>query len=109
MIPGKKTKFNETSKNYVKFLEFACLEIPVIAPAFDPYQSVIESNRTGFLAKDKEDFLFQIDTLIEDKDKFRGVLNFASAYATLDFNIASKDNIDLLAQIYFSDGKEQKK
>lgn len=108
IIPGKKTKFNETSKNYIKFLEFACLEIPVIAPAFEPYQSMIESNRTGFLAKDKEDFLFQIDTLIEDKEKFKGVLNFASAYATLDFNIASKDNIDLLSQIYFSENEQKK-
>lgn len=109
VIPGKKTKFNETSKNYIKYLEFACMEIPVIAPDFEPYRTVIEPNRTGFLAKDKDDFKFQIETLISDSDKFKGVINFANALATLDYNIAAKDNIDLLSQIYFPDEKTGKK
>lgn len=103
MIPAKKTKFNETSKNYIKYLEFACLNIPVIAPDHEPYTQVMENNLNGFLAKDKEDFLFQLETLITDPVKYSSVITPANALVSLDLNIAMKDNIDVLTRIYFPD------
>ena len=56
LIPAKDNKFNETSKNYVKYLELAYLNVPVIAPAIKPYLDLISTNQNGFLCSEKEDY-----------------------------------------------------
>lgn len=99
LIPANDNLFNNTSKNYVKYLEFAILNIPVIATDIKPYSDLIKTNENGFLANKKEDYLFQLETLITSKEKFDAVLDFAYTTA-FDYNIIADNNIEIIKQIY---------
>jgi glycosyltransferase involved in cell wall biosynthesis len=100
LIPANKNTFNNTSKNYVKFLELAYLNIPVLAPNIKPYSDLISTNKNGFLCDEKEDYLMQMEAMFEFRQKFDDVLG--SAYATvMDYDITIKSNIDILSNIYF--------
>ncbi len=100
IIPATKSKFNETSKNYVKYLEFAQMNIPVIAPNIAPYAALIHTNQNGFLCDDKEAYTFQLETMLSEPAKFENVLGVAYATAH-DFNITDPVNIQKLKNIYF--------
>lgn len=102
IIPGNKNKFNDTSKNYIKYLEFAYMNIPVIAPDIQPYSDIIKTNENGFLCPDKETYEFQLETILSEPAKFEGSLGLAYATA-IEYNIADKSNIEKLVNIYFPD------
>lgn len=100
LIPASKNSFNNTSKNYIKYLELAYLNIPVIAPLLRPYQDLVSTNENGFLCAEKEDYFMQVDSYFTDKAKFDSVLG--PAYATAaDYNIAIDGNVEILKNIYF--------
>jgi hypothetical protein len=100
IIPGTKSKFNDTSKNYVKYLEFAHMNIPVIAPLVSPYASLISTNKNGFLCEDKDSYSFQLETMLTEPAKAEGVLG--SAYATANDNVITDPaNLQRLIAIYF--------
>jgi hypothetical protein len=100
IIPATKSKFNDTSKNYVKYLEFAQMNIAVIAPNIAPYAALIHTNQNGFLCDDKEAYTFQLETMLSEPAKFENVLGVAYATAH-DFNITDPANIQKLKNIYF--------
>ena len=107
LIPANKSTFNNTSKNYVKYLELALLNVPVIAPLIKPYggnpaskDNLIVTNQNGFCCESKEDYLMQLECMFTAREKFDGVLGTAYATAT-DYNIALPGNIEILTSIYF--------
>jgi glycosyltransferase involved in cell wall biosynthesis len=102
IIPATKSKFTDTSKNYIKYLEFAHMNIPVIAPNILPYSDLITNNTNGFLCSAKEDYAFQLETLYTEPSKASGTLGIAYATAS-DMNIAEECNILKLKSIYFPD------
>jgi glycosyltransferase involved in cell wall biosynthesis len=102
IIPSTKSKFNDTSKNYVKYLEFAHMNIPVIAPEIAPYTDLVETNKNGFLCADKDAYKFQLETMYTEPAKYEATLGVAYATA-FDYNIAEASNIDKLKTIYFPD------
>jgi hypothetical protein len=107
LIPGSKNTFNQTSKNYVKYLELAYMNIPILAPNLKPYSDLIQTNKNGFLCDEKEDYLMQLESMFELRQKFDDVLG--SAYATvMDYDITIKGNIDILANIYYPKKNESK-
>jgi hypothetical protein len=103
VIPGNVNVFNNTSKNYVKYLEFAYMNIPVIAPNITPYIKLITTNVNGFLCPDKESYLMQLETMFTEPAKFESVLGLAYTTAAVDYNIADAGNIEKLKYIYFPD------
>jgi glycosyltransferase involved in cell wall biosynthesis len=102
LIPANKNQFNDTSKNYIKYLEFAYMNVPVIAPNILPYSDLIKTNENGFLCDDKETYAFQLETMLSEPVKFESSLGLAYATAT-EYNIADKANIEKLIRIYFPD------
>ncbi len=100
IIPARKNKFNDTSKNYVKYLEFAHMNIPVIAPFIEPYADLIKTNENGFLCEDKDSYMFQLESMFLEPGKFDGTLGIAYATAS-DYAITDKTNIEKLLAIYF--------
>lgn len=107
LIPANKTPFNNTSKNYVKFMELALLNVPVIVPAIRPFgncpedkENMIITNQNGFICEKKEDYFMQLDSFFHSKEKFDGVLGPAYAMAT-DYNIILPNNVKILQSIYF--------
>jgi hypothetical protein len=100
IIPANQSKFNDTSKNYIKYLEFAHMNIPVIAPFIAPYKELAQTNVNGFLCEDKDSYAFQLETLLTEPAKAEGVLG--PAYATAnDYVITDPANIQKLINIYF--------
>jgi hypothetical protein len=100
IIPSTKKEFNDTSKNNVKYLEFAQMNIPVLAPNVKPYSELISTNQNGFLCDDKDGYLFQLETMFSEPSKFEGVLGVAFATA-VDYNITDPANLEKLKRIYF--------
>jgi hypothetical protein len=100
IIPATKSAFNDTSKNYIKYLEFAQMNIPVIAPNILPYSALISTNQNGFLCDDKDAYTFQLETMLSEPAKFEGVLGVALATA-VDHNITDPSNLEKLKRIYF--------
>jgi glycosyltransferase involved in cell wall biosynthesis len=99
IIPAKNNKFNQTSKNIVKFYEFSALNIPIIAPNIDAYRDVIEQNGNGVLCDTKEEWKFELETFLKAREKYE---DFADrAYASLiDHDISDKSSIETLMGLY---------
>ena len=104
LIPATTSKFNDTTKNYIKYLEFAYMNIPVIAPNISPYSTIISNNANGFLCDDKDAYAFQLETMLSEPSKFEGVTGVAYANAA-EQNITIPENIEKLVRIYFPDLK----
>jgi hypothetical protein len=100
LIPANKTEFNNTSKNYTKYLELAYANCPVIAPNIKPYSKLITTNVNGFLCDDKSSYMFQLETMFTEPAKYEGTLGLAYATA-LEYNISDPNNIEKLKRIYF--------
>jgi hypothetical protein len=100
IIPATKSKFNDTTKNYIKYLEFAHMNIPVLAPNIPPYSFLISTNQNGFLCDSKDDYVMQLETMLSEPAKFEGVLGVAYATAT-DYLASDPANIQKLKTIYF--------
>jgi glycosyltransferase involved in cell wall biosynthesis len=100
LIPANVSTFNHTTKNYIKYLEFAHLSIPVLAPDIKPYQELITTNKNGFLCGSKDDYFMQVETIFQAREKFEGVMGPAYATAS-DYSILHENNINILRQIYF--------
>jgi glycosyltransferase involved in cell wall biosynthesis len=106
LIPANQNNFNNTSKNYIKYLEGAYLNIPVIAPNIKPYSEIIKTNENGFLCTKKEDYFMQIESFYTVREKFTRVPEFAYATAT-DYTITLDNNLNIIKSIYFPNyGKE---
>ena len=99
IIPGKVNKFNETSRNYIKYIEFTRIGKPVICPDFEPYKSIIAHNDNGILCGDKESWLHELETFLSDRNKFE-VIKDRAFNNVLDYEISEVDNIKKLMDIY---------
>ena len=99
IIPAKDNKFNTTSKNYIKGIEFTRLNTPIIAPDIDPYKEIFTHNDNAVLCKTKENWLFEMETFLKDPDKYYGLKDRAFV-SILEKEISEKDNIENLLNIY---------
>lgn len=107
LVPANKNTFNSSSKNYIKYIEAAYLNIPVIAPNIEPYSELITTNRNGFLCDAKEDYLMHLEFMFTAPEKFDAVLGHAYAMA-VDYDISIESNIDILKNIYFTQNAKSK-
>ncbi len=87
-------RFNRCKSN-VKFLEYAALEIPVVASRAEPYLE-IEDGVTGFLAANPYDFYKKLLRLVEDPELRRRIGRAARAYAESRYDV-SRTARDLLS------------
>jgi glycosyltransferase involved in cell wall biosynthesis len=71
VCPLKDNKFNQAKSN-IKWMEAAMLEIPTIASDTEPYKC-IKHGKTGYLAKNSNDFVKYLSYLIENEEKRREI------------------------------------
>lgn len=79
--------FNRCKSN-VKFLEYAALELPVVASRAEPYLE-IEDGVTGFLASSPYEFYTKLRALAEDPALRRAIGRAARAYAQSRYDISA--------------------
>jgi len=71
IAPLKDTKFNQAKSN-IKWLEASMLELPIVASDVKPYHC-IKHGKTGYLARNSQDFIKYLTILIEDEQKRREI------------------------------------
>ena len=93
LIPRKDNYFNRCKSN-VKFLEASMCEIPVIAQSFDnsPYEE-IDHGITGLKVSNNEDWMKQINYLINNPDKRRIMGVKSKDYTLNNYNIEDKAHL----------------
>jgi len=68
IAPIVSDKFNE-SKSNIKWMEAAMAGLPTVASNWGPYKDSIEHYKTGFLAKNKNEWVKYLSWLIENPEK----------------------------------------
>jgi glycosyltransferase involved in cell wall biosynthesis len=86
LIPRRDNYFNKCKSN-LKFLEASMLEIPVIAQSFEnsPYEEITPD--MGVLIKDNNDWMREINRLIDNKSLRRELGRTAKNYVLKNYNI----------------------
>jgi glycosyltransferase involved in cell wall biosynthesis len=99
IIPAKNNKFNDTSKNVVKFYEFTRMGKPVIVPDIEPYREIVKHNDTAVLCDSKESWMFEMETFLKDPDKYFG-LHDRAYNSIIEKDISDSDNIKILMDLF---------
>ena len=68
IAPIVSDQFNE-SKSNIKWMESAMAELPTVASNWGPYKDSITQYKTGYLAKNKSEWVKYLSWLIESKEK----------------------------------------
>lgn len=100
LIPRRESYFNRAKSN-VKFLEASMLEIPCIVSRFsgDPYENDIDGTNGRYVKGDNaDDWLKEINLLINDKELRRSMGKKAREYVIKNYNI--KDKARLWVEAY---------
>lgn len=96
LIPRADNYFNRCKSN-IKFLESSMFEIPVIAQSFNdgksPYEVNPEDAKHMLLAKNKEDWIKNIEYLISDKQKRLDMGKKAKEYVINNYSIEKKGHL----------------
>lgn len=118
LMPAKNNMFNRTSKNYIKYMEFAQLNIPVIMS--NVIQDVIpdkhrpQHNGTALVCKEKENWTYELELDIvgsdepETVDKVEQII-YAAYESVENFNILLPDNLKYIEELYTFKNPEQKR
>jgi hypothetical protein len=99
IIPAKPNKFNDTSKNIVKFMEFTRINKPVILPAIEPYKAIAINNDNAVLCDEKDTWKFAMEVFLKDPQKYDGLKDRAFV-SIIENEISDPDNLKILMEIY---------
>lgn len=78
IAPLEPSVFNEAKSN-IKFLEASIMGVPSVCTPTEPFRSVIEHGRTGFLPETIEDWTETLSRLVQDADLRHRVAEAARA------------------------------
>lgn len=99
LIPAKPNKFNDTSKNIVKFYDFTRINKPVILPDIEPYKKIAKHNDSAVLCHDKDSWKFEMEVFLKDPQKYEGLADRAFV-SIIENEISDPDNLKILMEIY---------
>lgn len=98
LLPMQNSPYNQC-KSFVKYLEMAAFQVPVVASFHSPYNDVITNGVNGFLADSNAEWMHWTKYLIENEDLRKQI--GGEAYRTAWGHYAySKENIQILTNIY---------
>lgn len=66
ICPLENTQFN-SAKSEIKWVEYSALKIPTVSSAVRPYCVAMDHGKTGFVAKDSDEWAGYLSNLIEDE------------------------------------------
>lgn len=100
-IPCKKSEFNETSKNYIKLLEFSSMWIPTFVVNTYPYNTKCEQNQTAIMITEKSEWAFELEMAL-DEGNSKNIEIQRTAYASVwnKYAIDTKRNITIFEKIF---------
>jgi hypothetical protein len=98
-VPLMKNNFNITSENTDKYLESSLFKIPLMVDDMFPYNQIIVHQRNGFLYKGKENFLQELDLVLDNPDLIKNVGEQSLIDTRRNYTF-TQNNIDLVASIY---------
>ena len=98
-VPLMKNNFNITSENMDKYLESSLFKIPLLVDDMFPYNQIIVHQRNGFLYKGKENFLQELDVVLNNYDLIKNVGEQSKIDTRRNYTF-TQSNIDLIASIY---------
>ena len=99
LLPMLDIPCNTHGKSPIKYLEQAAFSVPVVASDIEPYQSIIQHGKTGFLASSKEQWVKHIGSLVESKELRSQIATTANKFAWKEWSYTSA-NLDLLKDIF---------
>jgi len=76
IAPLENNQFNRCKSN-IKWLEHSMLKIPMVLSDVAPYSKSVDNYKTGFLAKNKNQWIKYLSWLIENKEKRKEIGNRA--------------------------------
>lgn len=88
LAPLKDTQFNR-AKTPIKWFESSMLEIPMVLSDVTPYKEVVTNYKTGYLAKNKNQWVKYLSWLIESPEK-RKAIGQAAKKAVLEEHTIDK-------------------
>lgn len=96
IAPLRDLDFNRAKSN-LRWLEYSALKIPTVASDVEPYRC-IEHGKTGFLAKEKEDWIKYLSDLITSEELRKHVGDMAYRNVRENYNIekVSKKYLEIL-------------
>jgi len=86
LAPLHDTPFNRCKSN-IKFLEHAMLETPMVLSDVTPYKEVVKNYKTGYLAKNKSQWVKYLSWLIENEEKRKEIGKTAKESVLKDWTI----------------------
>jgi len=98
-VPLMKNNFNITSENTDKYLESSIFKIPLIVDDMFPYNQIIVHQRNGFLYKGKENFMQELDIILNNPDLIKNVGEQSKIDTRRNYTF-TQNNINLIASIY---------
>jgi len=88
VAPLYPSAFNR-SKSSIKYYEYSLRKIPGVYAFWEPYLSVVKEGKTGFLAKDEEEWVERLSWLIEDEKMRQKLANEARKQVLANYTIQS--------------------
>lgn len=98
LLPMLDIPYNTEGKSFVKYLELAAFQIPVVASLFSPYSDIIEDGFNGLLAEDRADWYDHTRRMIENK-LFRYKLGKEAFKTVWSRYCYTSDSIQILKEI----------
>lgn len=98
-IPLDRSLYNVTSENINKYMEGGLFNIPLIVDDIFPYNQIILSERNGFLYKTKQNFITELDKILNNPDLIK-VVSVEVKMDVLRSYTYTDNNIGLIASVY---------
>lgn len=87
LIPLEENEFNK-SKSYLKFLEYAALDMAIVVSEHSAYSKVAKRDKNSLVAKnDTSDWVSKVSNLIEDEQLRQRLSNNAFRESALSFSL----------------------
>jgi len=86
VAPLYPSEFNR-SKSSIKYYEYSLRKIPGVYAFWEPYLKVVKEGKTGFLAKDEEEWFEKLCWLVEDKKTRQKLANNAREHVLNNYTI----------------------
>lgn len=86
LAPLHDTQFNRCKSN-IKWLEHSMLETPMVLSDVTPYKEVVKNYKTGYLAKNKSQWIKYLSWLIESEEKRKEIGKAAKKAVLKDWTV----------------------
>ena len=96
LAPVRETNFN-ACKSSIKYLEYTCTGIPIVASGYLPYSGDIVDGQNGFLVRSQEEWERAMQDMLDDKKRRHSVIANARKQCKSNYDI--KKNVKMWEEV----------